>query len=62
MSQVNGLPQKFKIIRTYLKNLTGRERLSGTALLNIEAEKAEVKNVSPLIDNSANLKTSKVKL
>lgn len=39
----------------------GQERLSDTALLNIEAEEAEVVNVKWLIFNLPNLEACKVK-
>lgn len=41
---------KLKIVKNYLRGALSQERLSGLALLNIEAEKARSLNFDTLID------------
>jgi len=53
---------KLKIIKNYLRNTMGQQRLSSLALLSIEAEKAEKMDVSKLIQDFANAKSRRCPL
>lgn len=48
---------KLKFIKNYLRNSMGQERLSGLALLSIEASRAKVMDVDQLIDRFAEIKS-----
>jgi len=53
-SQVNSFKDNKK---NYLRNSMGQERLSGLALLSIEASRAKVMDVDQLIDRFAEIKS-----
>jgi len=48
---------KLKLIKNYLRNSCGQERLSGIAILNIERERTKTLNIEKIIDNFANAKS-----
>lgn len=50
---------KSKLIKNYLRNSTGQDRLSNIAILNIERLQAENINVDKIIEDFANLKARK---
>ena len=50
---------KLKLIKNYLRNSCGQERLSGIAILNIEKERTKTLNIEKIIDNFANAKSRK---
>ena len=45
------------IVKNYLRNSMGQERLNGLALLSIEASRTKVMNVDQLIDQFAEIKS-----
>lgn len=49
---------KLKLIKNYLRNSCGQERLSSIAILNIEKERTKSLNIEK-IDNFANIKARK---
>jgi len=51
---------KLKLIKNYLRNSIGQERLSSIALLNIERQKTNDLNIEDIIDNFANKKARKM--
>lgn len=50
---------KLKLIKIYLRNSCGQERLTGIAILNIEKERTKNLNIEKIIDNFANAKSRK---
>lgn len=50
---------KLKLIKNYLKNSCGQERLSSIAILNIEKIRTKFLNIEKIIDNFANAKARK---
>jgi hypothetical protein len=50
---------KLKLIKNYLRNSIGQERLSSIALLNIERQQTNDINIQNIIDNFANKKARK---
>ncbi|KAL4103801.1 hypothetical protein QTP88_013161 [Uroleucon formosanum] len=50
---------KLKLIKNYLRNSIGQDRLSNIAILNIERLQAENINVDKIIEDFANLKARK---
>lgn len=50
---------KLKLIKNYLRNSCGQERLSGISILNIEKERTKTLNIEKIIDNFANAKSRK---
>lgn len=50
---------KLKIIKNYLRNSMGQERLSNISILNIERSRTKELNVSKIIDDFANQKARK---
>jgi len=60
---VVGSEQSFsnlKLIKIYLKNTCGQERLVIISILNIEKERTETLNIEKVIDNFANAKSRKI--
>ncbi|XP_025405165.1 zinc finger MYM-type protein 1-like [Sipha flava] len=51
---------KLKLIKNYLRNSIGQERLSSIALLNIERQQTNDINIENIIDNFANKKARKM--
>jgi len=50
---------KLKIIKNYLRNSMGQERLSNISILNIERSRTKELNVNKIIDDFANKKARK---
>lgn len=51
---------KLKLIKNYLRNTIGQDRLSNISILNIEKEKTAQLDMSKIIHDFANMKTRKV--
>jgi len=51
---------KLKLIKNYLRNSIGQERLSSIALLNIEKQQTNDINIENILDNFANKKARKM--
>lgn len=50
---------KLKLIKNYLRNTCGQERLSSISILSIEKERTKTLNIEKIIDNFANAKSRK---
>lgn len=50
---------KLKIIKNYLRNSMGKERLTNISILNIERNRTQDLNIDQVIDNFANEKARK---
>jgi hypothetical protein len=53
---------KLKLIKNYLRNSCGQERLSSIAILNIEKERTKSINIEKIIDHLAKAKSRKKKI
>jgi len=53
---------KLKLIKNYLRNTMGQERLSGLSLLAIEASRAKTMQTGKLIKRFSDMKARKMKL
>jgi hypothetical protein len=51
---------KMKIIKNYLWNSTGQDRLRGQSLLAIEASRAKTMDTDQLVDHFGEMKVGKV--